>query len=82
MVAAMISSFTALLAILGYGLALGIAGLILAVRERSMLRSALRRSLRSTGEPHAPSTLARTVHGRLKTDSGEEMEVYLQSANP
>ena len=77
MVAAMISSFTALLAILGYGLALGIAGLILAVHERSM-----RRSLRSTGEPHAPSTLARTVHGRLKTDSGEEMEVYLQSANP
>jgi hypothetical protein len=55
MVAAMINSFTALLAILTYGLALGVAALILAVRERSM-----RRTFRSGAEPNAPS-MARTV---------------------
>jgi hypothetical protein len=71
----MVSTMTALLAILAYGLAVGIAGLLLAVRER-----ALRRKMRAAAEPHAPSVLAHTLHGRLRTDSGEELEVYFQSA--
>jgi hypothetical protein len=71
----MVNTMTALLAILAYGLALGIVGLLLAVRERS-----LRRKMRTAAEPLVPSVLAHTLHGRLRTDSGEELEVYFQSA--
>jgi hypothetical protein len=72
----MVNSFTALLVILGYGLVIGIAGLVFAARERG-----LRRKARAASEPRAPSALTNTLHGRLKTDSGEEMEVYFQSAS-
>jgi hypothetical protein len=72
----MVNSFTALLVILGYGLVIGIAGLAFAARERG-----LRRKAGAAGELFAPSALASTLHGRLRTDSGEEMEVYFQSAS-
>ena len=72
----MVNSLTALFVILGYGLVIGIAGLVFAARERG-----LRRKARAASERNAPSVLANTLHSRLKTDSGEEMEVYFQSAN-
>jgi len=72
----MVNSLTALLVILGYGLVIGIAGLVFAARERGS-----RRKARAAGQRYAPSALANTLHGRLKTDSGEEMEVYFQSAS-
>jgi hypothetical protein len=67
---------SALLAILGYGLAVGAAGLLLAARERS-----IRRKSRTTVGPGPSSPFAQTLHGRLKTDAGEEMGVYFHSAS-
>jgi hypothetical protein len=64
----MVNTMTALVAILAYGLAMGFAGLILAFRERK------RRKARGA------TALTQSLHGRLKTDSGEELEVYLQKA--
>jgi len=68
----MINTLSALIAILTYGIALGVAGLMLALRERA-------RRKRPGGE-YLPSALAQGLHGRLRTDTGEELEVYLQKA--
>jgi hypothetical protein len=68
-----INTMSAWVAILTYGIALGAAGLMLAVRERGR-----RKHLHSAGE--YPSTLVQGLHGRLKTDTGEKLEVYLQKA--
>jgi hypothetical protein len=65
----MVNTMTALVTILTYGLAVGVTGLILAFRERA------RRRDRGT-----TTTLTQSLHGRLKTDTGEELEVYLQKA--
>ena len=71
----MMNTFAALVVILVYGLVIGLVGLILASRERSS-----RRKARAATGQNAPTVLAHALHGRLKTDSGEEMEVYFQSA--
>jgi hypothetical protein len=68
----MMNSMTALVAILAYGLAVGAVGMVLAFRERTQRRA------RGAAKEHMLATLS--VHGRLKTDAGEEMEVYLQKA--
>ncbi len=68
------NALSALIAILTYGIALGIAGLILALRERA------RRKDPHPAEGYISSTLVQGLHGRLRTDSGEELEVYLQKA--
>lgn len=65
---------SALIAILTYGIALGVGGLMLALRERA------RRKSRNPAEKYMPSGLGQGLHGRLRTDSGEELEVYLQKA--
>jgi len=70
----MMNTMSALIAILTYGIAVGVAGLMLALRER-----ARRKHRRSSGES-MPSTLAQGLHGRLRIDTGEELEVYLQKA--
>jgi hypothetical protein len=59
---------------LSYGVALGAAGLMLALRERGR-----RRHLHSAGE-YMPLALTKGLHGRLRTDTSEELEVYLQKA--
>ena len=66
------NTMSALVAILTYGLVVGIAGVMLALRERSRRRG-----------QHAPDNYVfslsnQGLHGRLKTDTGEELEVYLQ----
>jgi hypothetical protein len=61
-----------LIAILTYGIALGAAGLMLALRERG------RRKHRQPAGEYMPSALIQGLHGRLRTDAGEELEVYLQ----
>jgi len=53
---------------------LGVAGLVLAVRERGERKS------RHASVDHMFSASNQSLHGRLKTDSGEEVEVYLQRA--
>jgi hypothetical protein len=70
----MMNTLTALVTILTYGLVVGIAGLILAFRER-----ARRKQRRPAGE-YMPSSLTQGLHGRLRIDTGEELEVYLQKA--
>jgi hypothetical protein len=69
----MMNTMTALVTILTYGLAVGVAGLILAWRER-----ARRKQRRPAGE-YLPSAL-QGLHGRLRIDTGEELEVFLQRA--
>jgi hypothetical protein len=69
----MMNTLSALIAILTYGIALGVAGLMLALHERA------RRKSRHPAED-IPSVLAQGLHGRLRTDTGEELEVYLQKA--
>lgn len=68
------NTMTALVTILTYGLAVGVAGLILAWRERTR-----RKQRRPAGE-YMPSALTQGLHGRLRIDTGEELEVYLQRA--
>jgi hypothetical protein len=70
----MVNTMSALIAILTYGIALGIAGLILALHERR------RRKQRHPAGESMPSSLTLGLHGRLRTDAGEELEVYLQKA--
>jgi hypothetical protein len=70
----MVNTLTALVAILAYGLAVGVAGVVLAVRERA------RRRTRGATKEYMLSTLTQSLHGRLRTDTGEELEVYLQKA--
>jgi hypothetical protein len=70
----MMNTLSALIAILSYGFALGVTGLMLALRERAQRRR------RHPAEEYMPSGLAQGLHGRLRTDSGEELEVYLQRA--
>jgi hypothetical protein len=70
----MVNTMTALVAILTYGLAVGVTGLILAFRERA------RRRNRGASTADILPTLTQSLHGRLKTDTGEELEVYLQKA--
>ncbi|MGH9499968.1 MAG: hypothetical protein ACRD3L_12585 [Terriglobales bacterium] len=65
---------SALTAILAYGLALGAVGLAAALRERGQRRKQL------ASDQQLLTALNKSVHGRLKTDSGEELEVYLQRA--
>jgi len=67
----MMNSITALVAILAYGLAVGVVGMVLAFRERTQ------RKVRGEGKQFGPP---QSLHGRLRTDAGEEMEVYLQKA--
>jgi hypothetical protein len=69
-----VNTMTALVAILAYGLAVGVAGLILAFRERT------RRKARGATREYMLSMLSQSLHGRLRTDTGEELEVYLQKA--
>jgi hypothetical protein len=70
----MMNTMSALIAILTYGIALGVAGLALALRERA------RRKHRYSAGEYTPSNLALGLHGRLRTDTGEELEVYLHRA--
>jgi len=70
----MVNTLSALIAILTYGIALGVIGLMLALRER-----ARRKSRHATIEQVFPAS-NQSLHGRLRIDSGEEMEVYLQKA--
>jgi hypothetical protein len=70
----MMNTMTALVAILAYGLAVGAVGIALAFRERT------RRKVRGDAKKFGPPALAQSLHGRLRTDAGEEMEVYLQKA--
>jgi hypothetical protein len=70
----MMNTMSALIAVLSYGVALGAAGLMLALRERGR-----RRHLHSAGE-YMPLALTKGLHGRLRTYTGEELEVYLQKA--
>ena len=65
----MMNTLSALIAILTYGIALGIAGLTMALRERARRRS------RHPAEGFMPSALSRGLHGRLRIDTGEELEV-------
>jgi hypothetical protein len=67
------NTLSALVAILTYGIALGVAGLMLALHERA------RRKSRHPAE-EMPSGLAQGLHGRLRIDTGEELEVFLQKA--
>jgi hypothetical protein len=69
----MMNTMSALIAILTYGIAVGVAGLMLALRER-----ARRKHRRSSGE--SMPSIAHGLHGRLRIDTGEELEVYLQKA--
>lgn len=68
----MLNTLTALLVVLAYGIVVGAGGLLLAFRERN--------SRRKMVAEHTSSALSQTLHGRLRTDSGQELEVYLQSA--
>jgi hypothetical protein len=68
------NSLSGLTVILAYGLALGAVGLLLSLRERAQRRA------RTASDHEAFATLNRSLHGLLKTDSGEELEVYLQRA--
>lgn len=71
----MMNTMTALVTILAYGLAVGALGMVLAFRERTQ------RKVRGEAKQFAPPVLAQSLHGRLRTDAGEEMEVYLQKAS-
>jgi len=68
------NTMSALITLLIYGLGVGVAGLMLALRER-----ARRKQWHAAGK-YLPSTLSQGLHGRLTTDTGEELEVYLQKA--
>jgi hypothetical protein len=70
----MMNTMSALVTILSYGLVVGASGLILAIRERA------RRKVRRTSREPIDAILGMSVHGRLRTDAGEELEVYLQKA--
>lgn len=70
----MMNVMPALVTILAYGLAVGAAGLVLAFRERA------RRKAWGTRREDTLSMLTKSLHGRLRTDTGEELEVYLQKA--
>lgn len=70
----MMDTMSALIVILTYGLAIGVTGMILAFHER-----ARRKQRRPAGE-YLSFNLAQGLHGRLRTDTGEELEVYLQKA--
>lgn len=69
----MVNAMSALGAILAYGLLLGATGLVLALRERSRRRS-------SNAVQERREALIAGMHGRLRTDAGEELDVYLQKA--
>ncbi len=81
----MVTAMGALIAILGYGAAVGILGLYFANRERKG-RAASARMVAAENELvaaekellHAIMEKTAAVHGLLKTDTGDEVEVYLQ----
>jgi len=86
----MVNEMGALIAILGYGAAVGILGLYFASRERKR-RAASAKMVAAENTSLAKMVVAaeneglRTilektaaVHGLLRTDSGDEIEVYLQ----
>jgi len=70
-----VGTMGALLSLLGYGLTAAVVGFAFAYRERNKRRT---QATDQTGT--IVSVLRRAEHARLRTDAGEEVEVFLTTA--